>query len=64
MNVSKPGEREGCFEMFFVLCKLETHEKTNVGQRVDQKHLHIQAAAMSLAAAYGGSHVGKSGCTK
>lgn len=63
MSVSLGRER-GVSEMFLVLCKLETHEKTNVGHRVDQKYLHIQAAAMSLAAAYGGSHVGKSGCTK
>lgn len=27
-------------------------------------HLQMQAAAMSLDAAYGGSHVGKSGCTR
>lgn len=40
------------------------HKQTAVGHRVNHMYLHTQAAAMSLDAAYGGSHVGKSGCTK
>ncbi len=47
-----------------VLGIVSTPKRTDTVRQRIEKYLHIHAAAMSLAAVYGGSHVGKSGCTR
>lgn len=67
MNVSKPEQRENSFIGvigFVADCEGRRQKQTAVDHRVNDVYLHTQAAAMSLDAAYGGSHVGKSGCTR